>query len=114
MLRKLAKFTLVCLLALSVVPSVVNARGGAGGGSTNPIEYRVTGYVTAIDYEFGLIQVGASYYGSGLMLVDDNTKVSLNNNSCSLQDLVVGDWAECRYVIDGGVRTATKISASGL
>lgn len=87
----------------------VYAGGGGGGGSTKPLEIRVTGYVTAIDYANGTIVVGASYYGTGSLIVNSTTKVSLNNISCDLSTIQIGDWAEARY--DYYTKVANKISA---
>ena len=83
--------------------------GGGGGGSVKPLELRVTGYITAIDYDTGLVQVGVSYYGSGTVWVTATTKISLDNVNCSLDALEVGDWAEVRY--DAYTRVANKIAA---
>ena len=101
------------LLALAVVamPTIVNARGGSGGGgggTPKPVEARVTGYIMAIDYTNGVIQVGQSYYGSGALKITSATKISIDNNSGSLEELQVGDWAECRY--DPYTKIATKVS----
>lgn len=85
--------------------------GGGGGGSTATFTARVTGYVTAIDYVSRTITIGASYYGSGALKVDDNTQISLNNVSCSFEELTLGDWIEARY--DYTTRIATKLSGSG-
>ncbi|MCB1099185.1 MAG: hypothetical protein KDN22_26685 [Verrucomicrobiae bacterium] len=103
-------------------PLDVFAKGGSGGGGgrVKVTEYRVTGYVGAIDYEKGTIQIGASYYGSGELIVTDSTDISLDNVSCSLDNLEIGDWVEARYVIEFGdegsgfVSIATKLSADSL
>lgn len=86
--------------------------GGGGGGSTKPLEIRVTGYVTAIDYAKGTITVGASYYGNGNLIVNETTKLSLNNVSCDFVEIKLGDWAEARY--DYYTKVATKISITRL
>lgn len=85
--------------------------GGGGGGSTKPVEARVTGYVTAIDYTARTLTIGASYYGSGNLKVDSNTKISFNNVNCAFEDLTLGTWVEARY--DFTTRVATKLSATG-
>ncbi len=85
--------------------------GGGGGGGSIAVVGRVTGYVTAIDYVNGTITIGASYYGNGILKVDDSTKISFNNVNCSFEDLALGDWIEARY--DYTTRIATKLSGSG-
>lgn len=113
-------FSLLAIIAAMAFgqPADVFAKGGAGGGSTKVTEYRVTGYATQLDYESGTITVGASYYGSGSLVVTPDTAISLDNNGCSLDDLELGDWVEARYVIvlDPAtglyIRVATKLSAT--
>jgi hypothetical protein len=85
--------------------------GGGGGGSTKPVESRVTGYVTAIDYTARTITIGASYYGMGSLKVDSSTKISLNTVNCAFEDLKIGTWVEARY--DFATKIATKLSATG-
>jgi hypothetical protein len=106
-MKNLIKGKLVTLLTTALALAAMNAlqaplsvyaRGGSGGGSSKIVESRVTGYVTAIDYENGTIQIGASYYGSGTLVVTSDTYISFDNNSCSLEDLEIGDWVEARYV----------------
>lgn len=89
-----------------------NSKGGGGGGGSTVFEVRVTGYVTAIDYENQTITIGASYYGSGALKVTDATKISLDNVSCSLDQLDVGDWVEARY--DYWTKEALKLSGTSL
>ncbi|MCC7375294.1 MAG: hypothetical protein IT581_11630 [Verrucomicrobiales bacterium] len=105
----------VCIALTLIVtassPSVSAAGGKTGGGSTKTVEARVTGYVTAIDYTARTITIGASYYGSGNLKVDSNTKISLNNVNCAFEDLALGTWVEARY--DFTTRIATKLSATG-
>lgn len=117
--------TAIALAAMGLVhnPIQAPAKGGAGGGgskATAPAkvkESRVTGYVTAIDYVNSSVQIGDSYYGSGLLYVDSNTAISLDNVSCSFVDLQMGDWVEARYlfvkdpVTGATIRLATKLSA---
>lgn len=112
---------LALVLSAAIAPGLLNAAGGGnsgggggggGGGSVKPLEIRVTGYITAIDYEHGIITVGAAYYNTGSAFVTTSTKVSLDNVACSFDDLVVGDWAEMRY--DWYTKVATKISGISL
>lgn len=109
------KAALALLLGLSLgitaVPVYAKGGSGGGGGSTATFEARVTGYVTAIDYVNHTITVGASYYGSGNLKVDANTKISFNNVNCTFEALKLGDWVEARY--DFTTKVATKLSASG-
>ncbi|MFO1499365.1 MAG: hypothetical protein U1G07_13380 [Verrucomicrobiota bacterium] len=91
-----AALALAALSAGSEFTSVY-AKGGNGGGN-KVVESRVTGYVTSIDYDNGTIQIGASYYGSGNLLVTSDTSITSDNTSCSLEDLELGDWVEARYV----------------
>lgn len=123
-------FSLLTLLAAIALaqPAGVSAKGGAGGGgnggggggSTKPVESRVTGYVTFLDYDSELITIGASYYGTGSLVITPDTDISLDNVNCSLDDLALGDWVEARYVfaLDPAtglyVRVATKLSATSL
>lgn len=100
-------------VALSVVfaPSLATAAGSGGTNSSKTVKTyvaRVTGYVTAIDYVNGTITVGASYYGSGVLKVDDSTNISMDNLSCDFTDIEVGDWMEARY--DWVSKTAVKLS----
>lgn len=113
---------LLAVTAFTLIQDPINANakggsGGGGGGGGGVKESRVTGYVTEIDYVGFYIQIGASYYGSGMLIVDENTDISLNNQSCTLADLNLGDWVEARYifVLDQATgtyyRKATKLSA---
>ncbi len=99
-------------LALVALPAAINAAGGSGGGggggTVKPFEARVTGYISAIDYTNGVIMVGQSYYGSGAIKIDSNTKISIDTANGSLSELKVNDWAECRY--DYYTKVATKVS----
>ena len=109
-LRMFSLALIVCgTLAVLAAPGDVQGAGGSGGGSAKPFELRVTGYITSIDYEIGTIFVGTSYYGSGKVWVTTATKLSLDNVSCSLDVLKVGDWAEVRY--DAYSQVANKIAA---
>lgn len=82
--------------------------GGGGGGSTKVAEARVTGYIMSIDPVTQSVQIGASYYGSGLLKVTSSTKISVGTSNGSFSDLKVGQWAETRY--DFATKIATKIS----
>ncbi|WP_414660105.1 hypothetical protein [Horticoccus sp. 23ND18S-11] len=110
------KTTLALLLAVSFVgsmPTMVNAKGGAGGGgSVKVVESRVTGYVTAIDYVNSKIQIGASYYGSGLLNVTSSTDISLDNSACDFSAITLGTWVEARY--DYATKNATKLSCTSV
>jgi hypothetical protein len=101
MLKKIIGLSIMLALAAGVSIAATPARafsgGTGGGGSTKPLEIRVTGYITAIDYENGLIVVGASYYGTGTLHVTSSTKISLDNVNASFGDLQVGDFCEARY-----------------
>lgn len=119
--RSVLKLTLALLLTVSVFHfnQTANASGGSnsgggggGGGSAKTYEARVTGYVTAIDYQNATITVGASYYGSGVLKVTSSTSISYNNVSCDLGAIKLGDWVEARY--DYATRNATKLSATEL
>lgn len=112
MLKIVASWMLVALLAVAA-PVAVDAAGksGGGGGSIKPLEIRVTGYVTAIDYDLGIITVGASYYNTGTAFVTDATKISINGSSTgTLDEIEVGDWCEMRY--DYYSKVATKLSVT--
>jgi hypothetical protein len=122
------KAQLISLLAASVAvfalmaisqPMTASAKGGSGGGggSAKPVESRVTGYATSVDYDRSHISIGASYYGSGSLLVTPDTSISMDNVNCSLDELQLGDWVEARFVrvLDAStgvyVNVATKLSA---
>ena len=109
-LRLFSLALLFCgITAVLAVPAHVQGAGGSSGGSVKPVEIRVTGFITGIDYETGLVSVGTSYYGSGKAWVTTTTKLSLDNVSCDLVDIQVGDWAELRY--DAYTHVANKIAA---
>lgn len=93
-----------------LAPNSTLAAGGknGGGGSTKVAEARVTGYIMAIDPVTQSVQIGASYYGSGLLKVTSSTKISVGSSNGSLSDLKVGQWAEARY--DFATKIATKIA----
>jgi hypothetical protein len=105
---------LCAALTVTTVPSKASGgsgSGGGGGGGTVVLA-RVTGYVTAIDYEHSLIAIGASYYGSGVLSVNSATKISFDTVNCSLAEIQVGDWADARY--DFTTKIATKLTCSTL
>ena len=105
---------IVLALTVAAMPALVDAAGGSGGGggggggTPKTLEVRVTGYIMAIDYTNGVIQVGQSYYGSGALKITSATKISIDNNTGTLEGLKVGDWAECRY--EYYTKVATKVS----
>ncbi|MEI8380657.1 MAG: hypothetical protein WCJ09_11040 [Planctomycetota bacterium] len=110
MFKRIGSALLALAMAVVLVPAVADAAGGSGGGgSVKTLEIRVTGYITAIDHSTGVITVGASYYGSGTLLVTSSSKISLDNVGCTFDDIVLGDWAEVRY--DYYTKTVNKLSA---
>lgn len=126
-MKRQIKTKLLSLLALIAVIAIgqstgVSAKGGSGGGggggSTKVVESRVTGYCTFLDYDSGIVTIGASYYGTGSLVVTPDTDISLDNVSCFLDDLVLGDWVEARYLFVQDpatglyIRVATKLSAT--
>lgn len=116
--RRAHRALLITALALTagvfLAPNGANAKGGTGGGggggNTKPVESRVTGYVTAIDYSANTITIGASYYGSGALKVTGSTSISLNNANCDFGQLQLGDWVEARYIYS--TKEATKLSVT--
>lgn len=88
--------------------------GGGGGGSVKTYEARVTGYIMAIDPVAQTVQIGASYYGSGLLKVTSSSKISVGASNGSFADLQVGQWAEARYDYVSKVATKISIGASSL
>lgn len=114
----LTAFVTLLLAFVAFTPSTVQAAGGGGGGksggggATTIVESRVTGYITAIDYTNQTLTVGASYYGSGKLLVTSATKISLDNLNCSMNQIKLGDWAEARY--NWTTKEATKLSVTRL
>lgn len=115
-LRRLIGTALSLTLLLGVVaPSLhaagTNKGGTGGGGSAKPVnEARVTGYITAIDHNAGTLTIGASYYGSGKLVVTPSTKISLDAVNCTFDQLTLGTWVEARYNFT--TKAATKLSAS--
>jgi hypothetical protein len=111
-------FVTLLLAFVAFAPSAVqaaggsNSGGGGGGGGSTILEVRVTGYITAIDYVNQTLTVGASYYGTGKLLVTSATKISLNNVNCSLNQIKLGDWAEARY--NWTTKEATRLSVTRL
>src|SRR3954449_6847861 len=66
--------------------------GGGGGGKVSTIRY--TGIVTAMNPqpEGGYVQIGTSYYNTGLVLVTADTKITVNGASnASISDVWLGD-----------------------
>lgn len=113
----LTAFVTLLLAFVAFTPSAVqaagaNSGGGGGGGGSTILEVRVTGYITAIDYVNQTLTVGASYYGTGKLLVTSATKISLNNVNCSMNQIKLGDWAEARY--NWYTKEATKLSVTRL
>ena len=114
----LTAFVTLLLAFVAFTPSAVQAAGansgggGGGGGGSTIVESRVTGYITAIDYANQTLTVGASYYGTGKLLVTSATKISLNNVNCSMNQIKLGDWAEARY--NWTTKEATKLSVTRL
>ncbi|MFO1459827.1 MAG: hypothetical protein U1G08_10490 [Verrucomicrobiota bacterium] len=113
----LTAFVTLLLAFVAFTPPAVQAAGGgsgggSGGGGSTVLEVRVTGYITAIDYANQTLTVGASYYGTGKLLVTSATKISLNNVNCSLNQIKLGDWAEARY--NWTTKEATKLSVTRL
>lgn len=106
----------IAIVALAGTAAVATTEALAKGTTTSSassvkvVESRVTGYATAIDYSAGTITVGASYYGSGALVVSKSTSISLNNVNCSLNEIKVGDWVEARYV--WSTKEATKLSVT--
>ena len=118
MLKRIGGWFLAAMLTVSMA-GVLDAAGGSnsgggggGGGSVKTLEVRITGYITAINYETGVVTVGNSYYNVGTVTVTSTSKLSLDNGACILEDLVVGDWAEVRY--DWYTKVARVISALSL
>ena len=115
-LRRLVGTALTLTLLLgTMAPSLyaagTNKGGAGGGGSVKPVsEARVTGYITAIDHRAGTLTVGASYYGSGKLIVTPSTKISLDAVNCTFDQLTLGTWVEARY--NFATKEATKLSAS--
>jgi hypothetical protein len=105
---------IVCAtMTVVAVPSRASGgSGGSGGGSNKPAEARVTGYVTAIDYQNCTITVGASYYGTGILKVTSDTNISFDNVNCDLTSIKLGDWMEARY--DYSTHNATKLAGSSV
>ena len=104
------------LLALAVVsmPVSVDAAGGSssggGGGGSAGVSLRLVGYATGIDYVNGRIMIGQLYYGSGVLGVDSNTRVTINNVAATLNDIQLNNLCEVRY--DSITRVATKIAVT--
>src|SRR4051812_50010397 len=66
--------------------------GGGGGGKVSTIRY--TGIVTAMNPqpEGVYVQIGTSYYNTGLVLVTADTKITVNGASnASISDVWLGD-----------------------
>src|SRR3954470_23716133 len=87
--------------------------GGGGGGKVSTIRY--TGIVTAMNPqpEGVYVQVGTSYYNTGLVLVTDSTKIVVNgnSNSATIDDVWLGDTIQVDATYAG---VAVKLEATGL
>ncbi len=102
-------FTVSMMPTQSLAAGGSNA-GGGGGGTPKPLELRVIGYVTSINYVNSTVTIGASYYGSSGLKVTSSTGISLNNINCSLGSILLGDWAEARY--EYFTKNATKLTVT--
>src|SRR4051812_3930854 len=68
--------------------------GGGGGGGGKVATARYTGIVTAMNEqpEGVYVQIGTSYYNTGLVLVTADTKITVNGASnASISDVWLGD-----------------------
>src|SRR4051812_30484236 len=82
--------------ALELTSNLVLASGGdgGGGGGGKVATSRYTGIVTAMNPqpEGVYVQIGTSYYNTGLVLVTADTKITVNGASnASISDVWLGD-----------------------
>lgn len=107
--RLVALSALFVVLVAGTTSLLASGGGGSGGGGNNSLVYK--GYASSIDYSTGQIVIGTSYYTTGVVWVDSNTKFSRNNTSCRFIDVRVGDWIDAR--VDPALMKATKVQATG-
>ena len=113
MLKRFACMLLaMALLAMPVVADAAggSSSGGGGGGGSTGIQIRLVGYATAIDYVNGRIMIGQLYYGSGVITVTSDTKITINNVAGTLNDIQLNNLCEVRY--DSVTRVASKIAVT--
>src|SRR3954465_14497406 len=85
--------------------------GGGGGGKVSTIRY--TGIVTAMNPqpEGVYVQIGTSYYNTGLVLVTADTKITVNGASnASISDVWLGDTIQVDATYTG---VAVRLEALG-
>ena len=104
---------LAFLASLAFASTSTLASGGSGGGGKSTIRY--TGLVTAMNPqpEGVYVQIGTSYYNTGLVLVTDSTKITVNGNSstATIEDVWLGDTIQVDATYAG---VAVKLEATGL
>src|SRR3954451_12726339 len=85
--------------------------GGGGGGKVSAIRY--TGLVTAMNPqpEGVYVQIGTSYYNTGLVLVVPSTNITVNGvSNCSIADVWLGDTVQVDATYTG---VAVRLEALG-
>src|SRR3954470_6045858 len=88
--------------------------GGGGGGGGKVATIRYTGIVTAMELqpEGVYVQIGTSYYNTGLVLITDATKITVNgNSSATIEDVWLGDTIQVDATYAG---LAVRLEAWGL
>src|SRR4051812_23514228 len=87
--------------------------GGGGGGSGKVYTIRYTGIVTAMNPqpEGVYLQIGTSYYNTGIVLVTPSTNITVNGYSnCTISDVWLGDTIQVDATYTG---VAVRLEAVG-
>ena len=87
--------------------------GGGGGGGGKPATVRYTGLVTAMSPqpEGVYVQIGTSYYNTGLVLVTASTNITVNGiSNCTISDVWLGDTIQVDATYTG---VAVRLEAWG-
>jgi hypothetical protein len=88
--------------------------GGGGGGGGKLATIRYTGLVTAMNPqpEGVYVQIGTSYYNTGLVLVNSSTNITVNGiSNASISDVWLGDTVQVDATYTG---IAVRLEATGL
>jgi hypothetical protein len=110
---KRSYLVLALALALASGSALASGGGGGGGGGGKVATIRYTGLVTAMNPqpEGVYVQIGTSYYNTGLVLVTSSTNITVNGiSNCSISDVWLGDTIQVDATYAG---VAVRLEALG-